>query len=151
MGALIVQRTTPPDRSERTEHALSMGSPLPGRTGRGTFGNPDADLRASDAERNEVAEKLSHHYADGRLDQTEFKSRLDRAMGATTRGDLGGLFDDLPPLAQEARRQTSAAPVGALAPGAFVAVARRIGNVVVHVPGCCCGSRSVPLASRRMA
>jgi hypothetical protein len=61
----------------------------------------DADLRASDAERNEVADKLSRHYADGRLDQIEFKARLDRAMGATTRGDLDGLFDDLPRLVTE--------------------------------------------------
>ncbi|MGH9081288.1 MAG: DUF1707 SHOCT-like domain-containing protein [Acidimicrobiales bacterium] len=63
--------------------------------------NPDADIRASDAERTEVADRLSHHFADGRLDQTEFKARLDRAMGATTRGDLGGLFDDLPSLPDE--------------------------------------------------
>jgi hypothetical protein len=61
----------------------------------------DSNLRASDAERNEVADKLSRHYADGRLDQTEFKARLDRAIGATTRGDLKGLFDDLPRLADE--------------------------------------------------
>ncbi|MGO8869889.1 MAG: DUF1707 domain-containing protein [Acidimicrobiales bacterium] len=61
----------------------------------------DRDLRASDAERNDVAEKLSRHYADGRLDQVEFKARLDRAMGATTRGDLGGLFDDLPDLPED--------------------------------------------------
>ncbi len=58
-------------------------------------------LRASDAERNEVTEKLSRHFADGRLDQAEFKTRLDRAMGAVTRGDLDGLFDDLPRLADE--------------------------------------------------
>ncbi|HEV3281892.1 MAG TPA: DUF1707 domain-containing protein [Acidimicrobiales bacterium] len=63
---------------------------------------PDANLRASDAERTEVADRLSHHFADGRLDQTEFKARLDRAMGATTRGDLGGLFDDLPSLPDQA-------------------------------------------------
>ncbi len=62
---------------------------------------PDSNIRASDAERNDVTDRLSRHYADGRLDQTEFKSRLDRAVGATTRGDLGGLFDDLPPLADE--------------------------------------------------
>ena len=61
----------------------------------------DSTLRASDAERNDVADKLSRHFADGRLDQTEFKARLDRAIGATTRGDLHGLFDDLPPLADE--------------------------------------------------
>jgi DUF1707 SHOCT-like domain len=51
----------------------------------------DADLRA-------VADKLSRHYAEGRLDQSEFKSRLDTAMSATTRGDLNGLFYDLPRL-----------------------------------------------------
>ncbi len=59
---------------------------------------PGADMRASDAERNEVADKLSRHFSEGRLDSTEFKERLDRAMGAKTRGDLHGLFDDLPTL-----------------------------------------------------
>jgi hypothetical protein len=62
----------------------------------------DATLRASDEERNAVADKLSRHYAEGRLDETEFKSRLDTAMSATMRGDLHGLFHDLPPLPAEA-------------------------------------------------
>ncbi len=61
----------------------------------------DADLRASDEERNAVADRLARHYAEGRLDETEFKHRLDAAMSATTRGDLGGLFHDLPPLPSE--------------------------------------------------
>ena len=56
----------------------------------------DAAMRASDNERNAVADKLSRHYAEGRLDEVEFKNRLDTAMSATTRGDLNGLFDDLP-------------------------------------------------------
>jgi Domain of unknown function (DUF1707) len=63
---------------------------------------PDDGIRASDAERTEVADRLSHHFADGRLDQVEFKARLDRAIGATTRGDLAGLFDDLPLLPDQA-------------------------------------------------
>jgi hypothetical protein len=62
---------------------------------------PNANLRVSDAERNEVAERLSRHFAEGRLDQTEFKERLDAAMSAKTQGDLGGLFDDLPRLTDE--------------------------------------------------
>ncbi len=62
---------------------------------------PDGSLRASDAERNEVADRLARHYADGRLDQAVFKTRADRAIGATTRGDLDGLFDDLPRLDDE--------------------------------------------------
>ncbi len=51
-----------------------------------------------------MAETLSHHYADGRLDEAEFKSRLDRAMGATTRADLDGLLSDLPPLDEPSAR-----------------------------------------------
>jgi Domain of unknown function (DUF1707) len=58
----------------------------------------DTSLRASDEERNAVADKLSRHYAEGRLDEAEFKNRLDTAMSATTRGDLNGLFHDLPHL-----------------------------------------------------
>jgi hypothetical protein len=64
-------------------------------------GSSRATLRVSDAERNEVADKLSTHFADGRLDEAEFKERLDAAMGAKTQGDLSGLFDDLPPLATD--------------------------------------------------
>jgi hypothetical protein len=56
----------------------------------------DQHLRVSDAERNAVAERLSAHYADGRLDQSEFDDRVSRTMSAKTRGDLLGLFDDLP-------------------------------------------------------
>jgi len=58
-------------------------------------------MRASDDERNAVAEKLSRHYAEGRLDEAEFKNRLDTAMSATTRGQLHGLFYDLPTLPTE--------------------------------------------------
>jgi uncharacterized membrane protein len=61
---------------------------------------PDrSTLRVSDAERNEVADRLSRHFADGRLDEVEFKERLDAAMSAKTQADLAGLFDDLPRLA----------------------------------------------------
>ncbi len=58
----------------------------------------DTYLRASDDERNAVADKLARPYAEGRLDEAEFKNRLDSAMSATTRGDLNGLFHDLPRL-----------------------------------------------------
>jgi Domain of unknown function (DUF1707) len=58
----------------------------------------DPDLRVSDAERNDVAERLGKHYSDGRLNQDEFNERVERAMGAKTQSDLSGLFDDLPTL-----------------------------------------------------
>jgi Domain of unknown function (DUF1707) len=60
---------------------------------------PDAGLRASDDERNQVVDRLSRHYAEGRLDEAEFKARLDACMSAKTRGELTGLFHDLPRLA----------------------------------------------------
>jgi Flp pilus assembly protein TadB len=60
------------------------------------YTNPD--LRVSDAERSEVADRLAKHYGDGRLNQDEFNERVDQAMNAKTQSDLSGLFTDLPPL-----------------------------------------------------
>ena len=64
--------------------------------------NSYSAMRISDAERAEVADLLSRHYGDGRLDQAEFNQRLDQAMRATTYADLGGLFADLPRTEEEA-------------------------------------------------
>jgi Flp pilus assembly protein TadB len=58
----------------------------------------DPTLRIGDAERNDAAEALSQHYSAGRLDDTELKERLDRAMRAKTGADLSGLMTDLPSL-----------------------------------------------------
>jgi hypothetical protein len=55
-------------------------------------------MRISNAERTEVTDLLSKHYAEGRLDSTEFDERVERAMRAKTSGDLAGLLDDLPGL-----------------------------------------------------
>jgi Domain of unknown function (DUF1707) len=77
----------------------SSPPPGPGATGyRRHFRYGSGDLRASDAERADVADRLSRHYQDGRLDQAEFNERLDRAMNAKTRADFNGLFHDLPDL-----------------------------------------------------
>jgi Domain of unknown function (DUF1707) len=56
----------------------------------------DQHIRVSDVDRNAVTELLTQHYTEGRLDQGEFDERVTRAMAAKTRGDLTGLFDDLP-------------------------------------------------------
>lgn len=54
------------------------------------------DLRVSDAERAAVADRLSKHYADGRLDEAEFNERVELAMKAKRQSDFSGLFSDLP-------------------------------------------------------
>jgi len=78
----------------------------------------DQHIRVSDAERNAVVELLGQHYADGRLDQAEFDERVGRAMAAKTRGDLEGLFDDLPDLGHGAPAAGgSAMPSGPTGPG----------------------------------
>lgn len=99
----------------------------------------DAGLRASDDERNAVADRLSRHYAEGRLDEVEFKSRLDAAMSATTRGDLHGLFHDLPKLPEPApppptRRQRAVPWLFLFAFVAVVAVATLPFYPLYHVP-----------------
>ena len=60
------------------------------------FGYTDQHIRVSDAERAEVADRLAAHFGEGRLTQAEFDERAAQAMNAKTRGDLRGLFDDLP-------------------------------------------------------
>jgi len=82
-----------------------MPAPYSPPWGRGSSGRrssqADPNMRVSHAERTEVADRLSKHYGDGRLDEEEFNERLDRAMNAKTRADLDGLLADLPPGAQE--------------------------------------------------
>ena len=96
------------------------------------FNGPYSDehMRVSDAERQAVADRLAEHFSSGRLDQAEFDERIGRAMGAKTRADLNGLFDDLPetgapaatdPTGQPRRRHRHPILLGALI--VFVAIA----------------------------
>jgi hypothetical protein len=55
-----------------------------------------ADVRASDAERDDVVHQLSRHTGDGRLTLDEFEERVDRALNARTRGDLDRTLLGLP-------------------------------------------------------
>ena len=79
-----------------TRPALSSQSRTRGLVPRFRYGYTDQHIRVSDAERTEVADRLATHFAEGRLNQAEFDERVAQAMNATTRGDLSGLFDDLP-------------------------------------------------------
>lgn len=55
-----------------------------------------ATMRAADSDRDAVAEILATAHAEGRLDLVEYQHRLERAMGATTLGELEPLTTDLP-------------------------------------------------------
>lgn len=54
------------------------------------------DLRASDADRERVADILRDALAEGRLDMEEFGERLDAAYKARTYGELEPITRDLP-------------------------------------------------------
>lgn len=53
-------------------------------------------LRASDADRERVADLLREHCSAGRLSMEEFHTRLDACFAARTFGDLDQLLADLP-------------------------------------------------------
>lgn len=57
----------------------------------------DPKLRASDSDREAVAQQLRDHYAAGRLTLDEFDERTTTTYAAKTFGDLDGLLVDLPP------------------------------------------------------
>lgn len=54
------------------------------------------DLRASDADRDRVAEVLRHAAGEGRITVEELGERIDRAFAARTHGELAELTADLP-------------------------------------------------------
>ncbi|WP_240135614.1 DUF1707 domain-containing protein [Streptomyces sp. MUM 178J] len=93
------------------------------------------EMRASDAERERVAERLRDAVAEGRLDMEEFEERLDAAYKARTHGDLEPLVRDLPALAGAGGAQP--APSGDRSPGGW---ARRIGGTATsRMAFACCG------------
>ena len=53
-------------------------------------------LRASDAERDHAVSELRNEFAEGRLSHETFMYRMQSALDARNRGQLAGLFTDLP-------------------------------------------------------
>lgn len=66
-------------------------------------------MRASDADREQVAERLRIALDEGRLNLAEYDDRLRQAYGATTMGELAPLTADLPkPTRRVAEREERA-------------------------------------------
>jgi len=97
------------------------------------FGGPASDqhMRVSDAERQAVADRLAEHFSSGRLDQEEFDERVSRAMGAKTRADLNGLFDDLPESGMPGQGRSGQGLPGTGAPAGVCAHRRRFRHPVL--------------------
>ncbi len=78
-------------------------------------------LRASDADRERVAERLRQATAEGRLLAEELEQRLGAALKARTYGELDAVVADLPAMRVARRGSRSATPL--LRPALAVAIA----------------------------
>ena len=78
----------------------------PGATGHEPA-RADAQLRASDADRDAVLAQLQEHAAAGRLTPEELEHRAGQALGARTGAELAALVRDLPPAAAPGGRVRS--------------------------------------------
>jgi hypothetical protein len=66
-----------------------------------------SSLRAADADRDAVADRLRRATLEGRLEPDELEERLDAAFRARTYGDLDALVRDLPGTPVARPRQTT--------------------------------------------
>jgi hypothetical protein len=74
-------------------------------------------MRAGDADRQAVADRLRSAVDEGRLDLHEYDERLQRAYAARTYAELDVLLADLPAVASPERTALTPDPTGPLAGG----------------------------------
>jgi len=74
--------------------------------------------RFTETDRDKIAGRLRDAFADGRLDQPEFSSRLDQLYTVQTYGELEPLVRDLPPV-RTYQTPPNVQDVAAPAPGQF--------------------------------
>jgi Flp pilus assembly protein TadB len=81
-----------------------------------------ATLRASDSDREHVADRLRAAAAEGRLLTEELEERIARALRARTYGDLDALTADLPREREQVARRRSRVQIGRIGPAPAVAL-----------------------------
>ena len=89
-------------------------------------------MRASDADRQEVVERLRAALDEGRLKMDEYLERMGLASEAVTYGDLAPLYADLPESGPMALRDAAVTPAPAPAPAR--APGRRTGFAGLPTP-----------------
>ena len=95
-------------------------------------------LRASDADRDAVIDRLREAAGEGRLEPDELEQRIDGALRARTYGDLAGLVTDLPGdgrvlLPRPGRRTRPVAQFAVIGAGLLVAVTVAVALVALVV------------------
>jgi hypothetical protein len=98
-----------------------------------------SEIRIGDTEREAALKALGEHLSAGRLDIDEYGDRSARVTAARTRGDLRGLFTDLPEphpvLGDAAVPLAGTAPAPAAQPGTAVVRPSGAGQVARGTAG----------------
>jgi hypothetical protein len=90
---------------------------------------PPGGLRASDADRDEVASRLKDEFVAGRLSHDTFLHRMDAAFAARQHGELSPLLEGLPSRSQPVSAlQATGRSVAALFRGAWSRVSGSAGR-----------------------
>jgi hypothetical protein len=92
------------------------------------------DMRASDADRQEVVERLRGALDEGRLKMDEYLERMGLAYEAVTYGDLVPLYRDLPEARAVAKPDAATPPAHAPAPAPRAEVVKRGGFAGLPTP-----------------
>ncbi|WP_433723643.1 DUF1707 and DUF4190 domain-containing protein [Nocardia sp. CA-129566] len=99
------------------------------------------NLRAADADREEVVDALKHNFQLGRLDADELSDRIGQALCARTFGDLAVAMEGLPPIQRAVGQPVYRPYPRAVNRSNPLAIA----SLVLGLLGVCCGL-SAPLA-----
>lgn len=90
-----------------------------------------SSLRASDEDRERIADRLRHATAEGRLHAHELEERLAKALRARTYGELDDVVSDLP--GDRVARRPSSAVADWVHPAVALAIAVPLAIVAVAV------------------
>ena len=85
-----------------------------------------AEIRASDSDRQQIAERLNVSVGEGRLNLDEFSDRVAAAYAARTRGQLDLLVKDLPAASSLSTTTAARVPV---APAPTASLTTKVGAI----------------------
>ncbi|MEU7071960.1 DUF1707 domain-containing protein [Streptomyces narbonensis] len=88
-----LEKKPEPEKQPQPQRSAAPAEPAPAET---AFADPRGSLRASDADRDRIADILRDALAEGRIDPEEHSDRIDAVYRAKTVGELEPIVRDLP-------------------------------------------------------
>ncbi|MFF7811896.1 DUF1707 domain-containing protein [Streptomyces sp. NPDC007945] len=96
MAPAVPAAPTPPAAPTAPARPAAPAAPAPAAPAPQGYADPQGSLRASDADRDRVADILAEALAQGRLDAEEHADRVEAVYRAKTVGELEPIVRDLP-------------------------------------------------------